>query len=106
MSTSGQVVRLRAPLIVDPYSQLPTKRDWTDPARQPLDGFMVDPGGSVETDLVNRTQIVTTPKLYGPFDADIEASDRVEAAGVVYEVDGHARVGKAALAGRPARCGS
>ena len=84
------ITRLRAPMVVDPYSTEATARDWANPASVALEGFAVDPGGSRETRTVNREQIITTPTLYGPYGADVVASDRVVAAGVTWEVVGNA----------------
>lgn len=104
MVSYGQTVtRLRAPLVADPYSGKATKRDWDNAVPTQIDGFAIDPGGSVETATVNRVQTVTTPTLYGPYAADIVGTDRVrDAAGTVWEIDGrradwqHPRTGRKA----------
>ena len=84
-----QITRLRAPFIVDPYSGLPTTRDWANAAGLPMDGFGLDPGGSYVTGTVNRTTITTTPTLYGPYAADVAQSDRVRVRGVTWDITGN-----------------
>lgn len=87
---SETITRLRAPLVADPYSGALTARDWANAVSVEILGFAVDPGGSRESHTVNREQITTTPTLYGPYAADVVASDRVVAAGATWEVTGNA----------------
>jgi hypothetical protein len=92
MFDHGQIaVRLRAPLVSDPYSATPTRRDWTAAVPAAIPGMAVDPGTSVETSTVNRDQITTSPTLmwWGDNPPDIAASDRVRIAGVTWEVVGN-----------------
>lgn len=67
------VVRLRAPLVADPYSGAATKRDWSAAASLPIADCVVDPGGS----------------LYGPYDADVIEGDRIVSASGTWDVQGH-----------------
>ena len=84
------VIRLRAPLVADPYSGQATERDWPNATSVALEGFAIDPGTSVEVSTANRTQITTTPTLYGPYGADVLASDRVrDESGTTWEVVGN-----------------
>lgn len=88
-------VRLRAPLIADPYSAADTRRDWDHPETFPIDGLGFDPGGSVVTDLVNRSQVVTSPTLFWVGDdvPDITVDDRLRGPdGSVWHVTGHPSV--------------
>ena len=87
---SETITRLRAPLVADPYSDESTARDWPNAVSTPMLGFAVDPGGSYEARTVNREQVTTNPTLYGPYGADVLASDRVVAAGATWEVTGNA----------------
>lgn len=89
----GQTLtRLRAPLVSDPYSSAATRRDWATATETQIDGFGLDPGGSVVTDTVNRTQITTAPTLIwlGEDVPDIQPEDRMrDSAGRVWRVTGH-----------------
>lgn len=84
--------RLRAPMVTDPYSSTATLPDWPNAAALEIDGFGFDPGGSVTTDTVNRTQTVTTPTLiwWGSDVPDVLAGDRVrDEYGRVWHVAGN-----------------
>lgn len=84
--------RLRAPLATDAYSGLPTGHDWPNATETPIDGFGFDPGGSVLTDTVNRTQVTTTPTLIwsGSDVPDVQIGDRMRGPdGVVWQITGH-----------------
>lgn len=85
-------VRLRAPMATDPYSGAATRRDWASAAEKPMAGFGLDPGGSVVTDTVSRTQTVTKPTLlwWGPNVPDVTVDDRLRGAdGRVWHVTGN-----------------
>lgn len=87
----GQIiVRVRAPRIQDEYSNAATRPDWAHAVETRMSGFAIAPGASVETQTVNREQVVTDPTLYGPLGADIVATDRVrDAYGTTWEVVGN-----------------
>lgn len=83
--------RLRAPLSADPYSGADTRRDWPNASELPIDGLGLDPGGSVVTDTVNRTQTVTSPTLIwlGADVPDVTTDDRMRGPdGSVWHVTG------------------
>lgn len=92
MFAFGQTItRLRAPLVADDYSSEATRRDWDAAAEEPIEGFAIDPGTSVETSTVNRDQVATAPTLLylGAPAPDIVATDRLVLAGVTWEVTGN-----------------
>lgn len=94
MFANGQIfTRVRAPLAADPYSDGATRRDWANSVKTPIPGFGFDPGGSVVTDTVNRSQIITSPTLiwWGPDIPDVTVDDRMQGPdGRVWRVTGHA----------------
>lgn len=90
MFTHGETVtRLRAPMVADPYSGAPTRRDWANATALQIPGCAVDPGGSDETQAVDRVQVVTTPRLFAPAGADVLTSDRIVSASGSWDVLGH-----------------
>ncbi len=93
MFAFGQTfTRLRAPLVADPYSTEATVRDWPNAVETAIPGFGLDPGGSVVTDTVNRTQIITQPTLIwsGADVPDVTVDDRMRGPdGRVWHVTGH-----------------
>ena len=87
--------RLRAPLVADSYSGADTLRDWENPAELEIEGFGFDPGGSVVTDTVNRTQVTTRPSLLwlGDDVPDVVQSDRMRGPdGRVWSITGNPSV--------------
>lgn len=99
----GTITRLRAPLIADAYSTTPKRRDWDHAAPTELTGFAIDPGQTAEVATANRTQITTTPTLYGPYGADILPSDRIRTSvGVEWEVAGRRLDWQNPFSGEPA----
>lgn len=86
------VVRLRAPLVPDPYTGENTRVDWDDednpPAELDIPGCLFDPGGSTEPSEVGRESVVTKPTVYAPFGADVLAGDRVVVRGRVWQING------------------
>lgn len=96
---SETVVRLRAPLVADPYSGAATLRDWVNAARLPIEGCAVNPGGSVESQSVDRAPIVSTPSLLAPYGADVVAGDRIESESGVWDVQGHGAQWRSPLTG-------
>lgn len=93
MFPNGQTfVRLRAPLVGDPYSSASTRRDWPHATETTIPGFGFDQGGSVVTDTVNRTQITTSPTLiwWGADIPDVTVDDRMRGPDDrVWHVTGH-----------------
>lgn len=88
-------VRLRAPLVADPYSETSTLPDWDHPGETPIDGFGFDPGGSLVVDTVNRTQVISKPTLIwlGADVPDVVQSDRVRGPdGRVWQIIGNPSV--------------
>ena len=82
------VTRLRGIVKVDPYSGEATDVDWTTPDRLALEGSSVQPEqGSEET--FDRDMVTSRWRLWhhNP-GADLDARDRIEYDGDVYEVDG------------------
>lgn len=61
--------------------------DWSTPTRIPLPGCSVQSAGSAE-DTVDRQQTTDRRVLLAPPGADIGATDRIQWAGVDYDVDG------------------
>ena len=60
-------------------------------ATHTVDGCAFDPGGSTEIN-DGRNAVTTTPTLYLPVGADVEAADKVIVRGTVYEVVGDSAV--------------
>lgn len=82
------VTRLRAPVAGDRYGD--EARNWDAAAELDIPGGRVVPQAGAEN-AVGRDQIVRRWTYYGPYDADLLASDRVRYAGDVYEIDGEVR---------------
>lgn len=87
--TTETVTVLRAPYRVDKYGNTSTERDWTKATRTPLSGVTFQPDASTEA-TGDRGSVVTGYRLLTRKgrDADIEATDRIEAQGMTLEVDG------------------
>lgn len=82
------VVRLRAVVVLDPYSGEPVALDWTDPDQLDINGCAFAPGGSEEPLEQGRNAVVTSPTVYAPTGADVEARDRLVIRGRTWDVDG------------------
>lgn len=81
--TTIQIVR--APLITDAHNnQIP---DWANATRTPVTGCYVE-AGTTQEDLVNRDEVRVAWTVFAPAGVDVVATDRVEHAGVDYEVVG------------------
>ena len=96
-----QVVRLRAPLVVDVYND--ARRDWANAARTTITGVNVQPAGSPprsDEDTDDRQVTVTGWRLFTPpgMDVDLLETDRIEYGSIVFEVVG--KVGRWEVAGR------
>jgi hypothetical protein len=85
------VTVIRAAVVVERGDNMP---DWVNATEHPLPGCRLQPMATDEVLFsgsgsggMARDAVVTRWKLFGPYDADLTALDRVRA-GVVYEVDG------------------
>lgn len=67
------LVRLRAPMVKDHGSWVP---DWESAPEVELPGWSLQPGASTE-DLQNREATRVDWTAYGPYDADVAATDRI-----------------------------
>lgn len=86
------VTRLRAAMILDPYSGEATQAAWDDEANPPsslaIEGCAFNPGGSTEPTQEGRNAVITRPEVYAPADADVLAGDRLVVRGLTYDVEG------------------
>ena len=82
------VVRLRAPLVADPYGG--QVRDWSAAVETTVPGVQVQPSESEEPSEAGRASVVTTFRLLTPIgtDLDLLRTDRVRWAGDDWLVDG------------------
>jgi len=64
--------------------------DWTAATTHQVAGCSIQPAAGSE-DQTNRDAVTTTASLYGPVDADILDTDRIQYGGVTYEVNGPVR---------------
>lgn len=78
------LTRLRAPMIMDHGSPV---LDWGNAVEVPLSGWSLQPGASVE-DLQNREAVRVDWTAYGPYDADVNATDRIRLSSGDYAVVG------------------
>lgn len=87
--TMQSVVVLRAPLVVDPYGNPSTVRDWSSATPTTYDGVNVQPDASAEA-TGDRPTVVTGWKLFTNRwgDIDLLTTDRVQYDGTTLEVDG------------------
>lgn len=89
------VTRLRAPLVVDKYSGEEIRRDWSRPAdvdRLTVTNASVQPEQGSEEAQGDRELIADRWRLWAEGRPDITDQDRIEWAGVPYEIDGHVGV--------------
>lgn len=76
---------LRAGLVDDGYgNQVP---DWSTPTSTSVPGCRLQPEQAGEY-VLDREAVVTRWRLFAPDGTDLRATDRVEHAGEVYEVEG------------------
>jgi len=81
------VTRLRATLVVDPYSGEATEEDWSSPDE--VDYIAgVGPGGSAEPLSADRRSVESDYDVFLPPGADVTARDRLRIRGRVCQVDG------------------
>ena len=78
------ITRLRAPVVMDHGSLV---ADWDNATGAVLTGWLLHPGASVE-DLQNREAVRVEWTAYGPYDADVIASDRIRLPSGDYAVVG------------------
>jgi hypothetical protein len=81
--TTVQVVR--APLVTNSHGN--DAPDWASATRTPVPGCYVEPGTTQEN-LVGRDEVLVAWTVYAPAGVDVLATDRIEHAGVDYEVFG------------------
>lgn len=80
---------LRAARVEDPYSGRVERLDWDSPERRAYDHCAVEFGVTDEPhDDPGRAQIILDARVFGPADMDVDATDRLEVRGEVYEVIG------------------
>ena len=85
------ITRLQGTPTDDPYSGMPSgELDWSNPARTDITGCSISrariQGASSEYVDVGREQLTETLTVTMPPDTALDARDRVEFAGKVYEV--------------------
>jgi hypothetical protein len=83
------IIRLRAPLVNDPYGN--PVWDWDNATSTPLAGWRVQPmqGSRVSAaETIPREGLERGRRLFGPYDADVLTTDRIEWDGVVWSIDG------------------
>jgi hypothetical protein len=78
------LIRLRAPLVKDHGSDV---ADWDNAPEVPLAGWSLQPGASAE-DLQNRQAVQVAWTAYGPYDADVSATDKIRLPSGDYSVIG------------------
>lgn len=78
------LTRLRAPLISDHGSMV---ADWDNAAEATLTGWSLQPGASAE-DLQNREAVRVDWTAYGPYEADVTATDKIRLPSGDYSVIG------------------
>jgi hypothetical protein len=78
------LTRLRAPQIMDHGSMV---QDWDNATTATLTGWTLQPGASSE-DLLNREAVRVDWTAYGPYDADVSATDRIRLPSGDYSVIG------------------
>lgn len=79
------ITRLRGTQVDDGFGGVET--DWTDPVATDLSGWAVDAGDTFE-DVQHRDGVAVQYTLRGPFDVDIQATDRVSLFGETFIIDG------------------
>lgn len=86
------VVRLRAPMVFDPYSATDTLAEWDDednpPSELPLHGVGVADGGSIEPEQDARNSVESDFDVIVAAGTDVLPTDRLRIRGLVCEVQG------------------
>lgn len=86
------VQRLRATMLTDPYSGLPTREDWTAPQPVDLPGYLAGWQTSTETSTVNRDELASQARLIRPGGVpmiEVLTTDRIRALGHDWDVTSH-----------------
>lgn len=83
------VTRLRGTPGTDGYGD--SRIDWTSPARVSITGCSFQPQQGQEF-LTDRSAVVSRWQWFGPEDADVKSSDRLEVDGTAYDIDGSVQV--------------
>lgn len=78
---------VRAPLASAGRYGGAARRDWDAATRTPSPGWAMQPLSASENDL-DREYAATHTRWFGPADADVAATDRIEFDGETFEVDG------------------
>lgn len=99
------VTVLRGAKIVDPFSgEESDNLDWSEPEATPYEHCAVGPAVTDEPLDSNRVPVVDGLVVFGPFDMDVTARDRLLIKGEVYEVDGEPGFWKNPFNGRTPGC--
>lgn len=83
------ITRLRAPLVANDYGD--PERDWSAATSTPLSGWRVQPmqGSRVNVaDTLPRDGLDRRHRAFGPYDADVEPTDRIQWQGTTWRIDG------------------
>lgn len=78
------LTRLRAATVMDHGSPV---QDWSSPAEAALPGWSLQPGASTE-DTLHREAVRVDWTAYGPYDADVLATDKIRLPSGDYSVIG------------------
>lgn len=81
-------VRLRRPMVADPYSGLETPGRWEDASETEIEGCLFAAGTSDDFPNVDVVALSALGSLYTPLRADITTADRVRVDGAVWDVLG------------------
>lgn len=81
------VTVIRAVWVSERGDEIP---DWDNATEHDITGCRFQPGATTEVH-DNRDALVSSPALFAPVDADLNARDRVRFGGDVYDVDGEIR---------------
>lgn len=79
------VTRLRGTSAPNAYGDATTS--WTSPARLTIEGCAFQPEDGQEI-LADRTAVISRWRWFGPPEADVRSSDRLEVDGIAYDIDG------------------
>lgn len=78
------ITRLRAPLVLDHGSMV---QDWGNATTATLTGWSLQPGATTE-DLLHREAVLVDWTAYGPYTADVLATDKIRLTSGDYSVIG------------------
>lgn len=89
MFTRGETIqRVRAALVLDPYSQEVIDLDWDNATDTDILNVAAEPRPSSEPVQDARNSVVSGFTLYMTTGVDLTPVDRVRVRGVVYDIDG------------------